>query len=81
MSNLTLIFTYQGKPLTLQCTPAETLNQVFQRYCTKAELKLDDVKFYMNSKELRKCDKTLAALGISNRTNLDVILAKYVIGA
>ena len=81
MSNLTIIFNYQGKPLTLQCTEAETLNNVFQRYCTKADLKFDDVKFYMNSKELRKCDKTLAALGLANRTTLDVILAKYVVGA
>ena len=81
MSNLTLIFNYQGKPLTLQCKESETLNNVFQRYCTKADLQLDDVKFYMNSKELRKCDKTLAALGLANRTTLDVILAKYVVGA
>ena len=81
MSNLSLIFNYQGKPLTLQCTQNETLNQVFKRYCIKAELNIDDVKFYMNSKELKGCEKTLAALGLGNRTNLDVILAKYVIGA
>ena len=81
MSNLTIIFNFQGKSLTLQCTPSETLNEIFKRYCIKADLNLNDVKFYKNGKELRGCEKTLSALDLKNYDTIDVTMAKYVIGA
>ncbi len=81
MSHLSLIFNYQGKSLTLQCIPTETLNQVFNRYCIKADLNIKDVKFYKNGKELKGCEKTLSALELTNYANIDVTYAKYVIGA
>ena len=81
MSQLNLIFNYQGKSLTLQCTPNETLNQIYKKYCIKADLNEKDIKFYKNGKELKGCEKTLSALGIKSFTTIDVTLAKYVIGA
>ena len=81
MSNLNLVFNLQGKSITLQCNPSETLNQVFKRYCTKVDLNINEIKFYKNSKELRGCEKTLSALDIKNYTTIDVTMAKYVIGA
>ena len=81
MSRLNLIFNFQGKSLTLQCTENETLNQIYKRYCVKADLNINDVKFYNHGKELKGCDKTLSALGLNNFNNIDVTLAKYVIGA
>ena len=81
MSKLNLIFNYQGKSLTLQCTENETLNQVYKRYCTKADININDVKFYKNGREIIGCEKTLSALGIGSFTTFDVTLAKYVIGA
>jgi hypothetical protein len=72
---------FKGKSLTLQCTENETLNQIYKRYCIKADLNINDVKFYKNGKELKGCEKTLSALGITTFTNIDVTLAKYVIRA
>ena len=45
MSQFNLFFNYQGKSLTLQCKQSDTLNQVFNRYCTKADLDIMILKF------------------------------------
>ena len=81
MSHLCLIFNYQGKSSTLQCTATDTLNQVFNRYCIKTDLNIKDVRFYKNGKELKGCEKTLSALELKNNANIDVTDAKHVIGA
>ena len=81
MTSITLIFVFQGKPLTLQALTSECLIDVMKRYAIMNDLNIDDIKFYNYSYELKPCSKTLAELGISNRTNIDVVLAKYVIGA
>ena len=81
MSHLNLIFNFQGKSLTLQCTENETLNEIYKRYCIKADLNINDIKFYKNGKELKGCEKTLSALGIHPNSTFDVTLGKYVIGA
>ena len=81
MSQFNLFFNYQGKSLTLQCKQSDTLNQIFNRYCIKAELNINDIKIYLSGKELKGCEKTLSALGIGSFTTFDVTLAKYVIGA
>ena len=80
-TKITLIFNYQGKPVTMQIASNETLYSTFKEYGRNANLKVEDLKFFINSKILRPCHKTLNQLGIENRTNIDVILIKYVIGA
>ena len=81
MSNMTLVFNYQGKPLLIQCQENETLDQVFNRYCIKAGLNRNDIKFYTNSKEIKGDNSSLKSNGIYNRHNFDVVASKYVIGA
>ena len=81
MSQFNLFFNYQGKSLTLQCKQSDTLNQIFNRYCIKADLNINDIKIYLSGKELKGCEKTLSALGIHPNSTFDVNLGKYVIGA
>ena len=78
---LKVIFNYQGKSVLLEAMPSETLNSILTRYAILADLKLEDLKFYFHSKGLRPCEITLSALFTTNVIDLDVILAKYVVGA
>ena len=78
---LKVIFEFQGKPLTLEASPSETLDSLLIRYTLLADLNINDIKFYKNGKELKRCSQTLDELELSNYTNIDVISAKYVIGA
>ena len=81
MSQMTLFFNHQGKSLTIQCLDTDTLNQVYSRYCIKANMNRDDPKFYYNSMELKGDDKALKDHNIVNRGNFNVVIAKYVVGA
>ena len=81
MSQLTLVFFYEGKSITIQCQEDEKIDDVFNRYCIKAGLSTDDTKFFYNSREVKRCGKTLFALGIANRGQFNVVLSKYVVGA
>ncbi len=81
MSNLMVIFTYEGNPLTMQCKSDDVVDNVFQKYCQKAKLNIEDVKFYYNSSQVFQCGKTLAALGVKNLFGFNVVREKYVNGA
>ena len=78
---MNLFFNFQGTVISVQCCDNDSLRSVFNKYCTKAEIKLEDAKFYHNGKEVAPCDKTLFALQLSDRSTFNVVLARYVIGA
>ena len=78
---LTLVFFYEGKSVTIQCQETDKIDDIFNRYCVKAGLSPEDTKFYYNSREVKRCGKTLFALGIGNRGTFNVVLSKYVVGA
>ena len=63
-----MIFSLKGDPITIQCTPTDTLNQVFDKFCFKAGQNRSDVSFYCDAQRIEGNDKTLFQLGItSNR--------------
>ena len=78
---LTLVFFYEGKSVTIQCQENDKIDDIFNKYCLKAGLSTVDTKFYYNSREVKRCGKTLCALGIGNRGTFNVVLSKYVVGA
>ena len=81
MSNLAIIFDFSGNTLTLQCKGNEVIDDVFKRFCVKAQLNINDVIFYYNSTEMNKTSgKTLDALGVKNLFKFSVV-NKSVIGA
>ena len=81
MSNLSLIFTKEGNSMTMQCNSSDTLENVLNRYCAKAQINISDYKFYYNTKEIPICNKTLFALDIKNLQCINVVNAQKVIGA
>ena len=80
MSNLAVIFDFSGNSLTLQCKSNEVIDEVFKRFCFKAQLNINDVSFYYNSTELKLSGKTLEALGVKNLFRFSVV-GKTVVGA
>ena len=81
MSQMTVVFNYEGNSTVMQCLESDKIDDLLNRYCVKASLNPNDAKFYYNSKEVRKCGKTLYALGISNRGTFNVVSSAYLIGA
>ena len=81
MANLAVIFNFQGNKMTLQCKSDEVIDDVFKRFCAKANVNASDVKFYYNSLEVKNSGKTLQNLGVHNLFNFDVVRAKIVVGA
>ena len=78
---LNLFFKKGDISIVIQCQQSDKIREVFQKYCTKSGDKLDELVFYYNSKVVKASDKSLFALGISNRSTFDVVDPKYVIGA
>ena len=81
MSNLSLVFTFQGNNVVIQCQESDKIEEVFNKYCFKAGLEPNDLKFYYNGKEVRRCGKTLFALGISKNGKFDVVSTTHLLGA
>ena len=81
MSNMTVSFSHNGDIIVIQCNSNDKLNQIFQRYCTKAAINRTDPTFYYNSKKIEGDDRTLSEHGIVNRGIFDVVISKYVVGA
>jgi hypothetical protein len=77
--NIDIIFNCQGRTKTIQSTNNTTLKSLFKEYRRNLDF-TEDLKLYMNSKELKACFRTLGQLGIENFTNIDVTLCKYNIG-
>ncbi len=80
MSNITLIFSYAGNNLSLQCQSNETLEAVYRRFCTKVDRNIGDFKFYYNSMEVPPCNKTLSNLNLQNFNQFNVV-ENNVVGA
>ncbi len=81
MDNLTIIFSLGGNKLSLQCKKNEKIEDVFKRFCTKAQVKIEDVKFYYNSTEFKVWGKTLEQLNLPNFFNFEVVNDKTLRGA
>ena len=81
MSQLAVYFNYEGKNVAIQCQESDKIDDVFNKYCAKAGLDVNDTKFYFNSKEVKRCGKTLFALGVGNFGNFNVVSSKYLMGA
>ena len=80
-NNITLIFDVGGNKMTMQCQKTDKIDDVFQRFCTKAQVNLDEVQFYYNSTVWTYKDKTLEQLGLQNYFTFTVVSAKTVVGA
>ncbi len=65
----------------MQCKKSEKIDDVFNRFCVKAQVNKSDLKFYYNSSEVRFFGKTLEQLGMNNFFTFDVVSDKYVSGA
>ena len=81
MSQINAVFNYQGKSILVQCSSNDSLNYIFDRFCTKAGLERSEPTFYFNSRKVERSDNSLSKLDINNRPIFDVVLAQYVIGA
>ena len=81
MSQLAVYFEFQGKTISVQCLQSDKIDDVFNKYCQKAGLDINDVTFYFNSREVKRSGKTLFALGIVNYGKFNVVQSKYLMGA
>ena len=81
MSNISVVFNYEGNSITLQCKTTEVVDDVFRRFCFKSGTNINEVKFYYNSSEVKQSGKTLEALGVKNFFNFNVVKASIVVGA
>ena len=81
MSQMAVLFLLEGKVITIQCQESDKIDDVFNKYCIKSGLDPNDTKFYYQSKEVKRCGKTLFALGIVNNGKFNVVSSKYLVGA
>ena len=58
-----------------------TKEEVFKRFCAKAQLNYNDVKFYYNSTEFNVWGKTLEQLNLANFFTFEVVNDKTLRGA
>ncbi len=80
-NNLTIIFSFGGNKLSMQCQRSEKIEDVFQRFCVKAQVNINDVKFYYNSTEFKVWGKTLEQLNLQNFLTIEVVMDKNLRGA
>ena len=81
MSNLSIIFNKGGNTMTLQCNSTDSIKNVLNKYCVKAQIDINDYTFYYNGAVITICDKTLFALNIMNLQSINVVNSKKVVGA
>ena len=81
MSNLSIIFNKGGNTMTLQCNSTDSIKNVLNKYCVKAQIDINDYTFYYNGAKIPICDKTLFALNIMNLQSINVVNSKKVVGA
>ena len=81
MSQMAVLFLLEGKVITIQCQESDKIDDVYNKYCFKSGLDPNDIKFYYQSKEVKRCGKTLFALGILNNGKFNVVSSKYLVGA
>ena len=81
MDNLTIIFSLGGNKLSMQCQKSEKIEDVFKRFCIKAQVDINDVKFYYNSTEFKVWGKTIEQLNMQNFFTIEVVMDKNLRGA
>ena len=79
--NINIRFNLGAQNLMIQCKKSDKIEDVFNKFCIKAQVKREDVKFYYNSTEFTYWGKTLAQLNVQNFFTFDVVTEKYVSGA
>ncbi len=79
--NINIRFNLGAQNLMIQCKKSDKIEDVFNKFCIKAQVKREDVKFYYNSTEFTLWGKTLAQLNVQNFFTFDVVTEKYVSGA
>ena len=66
MSNLSIIFQYQGNAIPVQCRSTDKLKDVYVKFSNKVQKNVNDFKFYLNSMEVPPCEKNLEQLRVGN---------------
>jgi hypothetical protein len=79
--NINIRFNLGAQNLMIQCKKSDKIEDVFNKFCIKAQVKREDVKFYYNSTEFTYWGKTLDQLKVQNFFTFDVVTEKYVSGA
>ena len=79
--NINIRFNLGAQNLMIQCKKSDKIEDVFNKFCIKAQVKREDVKFYYNTTEFTYWGKTLAQLNVQNFFTFDVVTEKYVSGA
>ena len=80
MSNINLIFNFEGNNLSMQCQESDKLKDVFQKFATKVQRDVNDLVFYFNSVQLVAYDKTLFNLQLKPFSTINAV-DKHVLGA
>ena len=75
--NIYVDFSYQGKSLSIQCSESDKFSDIIEKFRKETNFNIDELKFYRNSKEI----KPSSNIRLQNLENIDVVPAKYVIGA
>ena len=71
--NVTLIFIFEGNRLAIHAKKSDKIEDVFLRFCTKAQVNRGDVKFYFNSAEFKIWGKTVEQLDLRNLLEITVV--------
>ena len=79
--NINIRFNLGAQNLMIQCKKSDKIEDVFNKFYIKAQVKREDVKFYYNSTEFTYWGKTLDQLKVQNFFTFDVVTEKYVSGA
>ena len=79
--NINIRFNLGAQNLMIQCKKSDKIEDVFNKFYIKAQVKREDVKFYYNGTEFTYWGKTLDQLKIQNFFTFDVVTEKYVSGA
>ena len=81
MSDLNIIFVYQGNSVPVQCKSSDKLKDIYIKFCNKVQKSPNDLKFYLNSREVPSCEKNLEQLGVRNYCQFDAVFESNVTGA
>ena len=79
-SFIIIFFSFQDKTIAIQSQIDKTFYEVALKFCNQIGGNLTEYKFYYNSIEIRISNKSLYEIGLNNRSTINVINAKYIIG-
>ena len=79
---LNIIFSIGGKIVNIQGTRKTKFSELYQKFCTKADVKDKIPTFLLNSRRIEPNDtRTIGELNLQNNSRIDVVLTADVIGA